>query len=62
VRPRTIQARSISIHFARKTAINDAIGNGASMHEVRQFAGHAVNEYEGVAWAFLPVSFVMVWD
>ena len=25
----------------RKTAINDAIRNGASMHEVREFAGHA---------------------
>ena len=25
----------------RKTAINDAIRTGASMHEVREFAGHA---------------------
>ena len=25
----------------RKTAINDAIRNGATMHEVREFAGHA---------------------
>ena len=25
----------------RKTAINDAIRNGASMHEVREFAGHS---------------------
>jgi hypothetical protein len=24
-----------------KTAINDAIRNGASMHEVREFAGHS---------------------
>ena len=24
----------------RKTAINDAIRNGATMHEVREFAGH----------------------
>jgi len=25
----------------RTTAINDAIRNGATMHEVREFAGHA---------------------
>jgi hypothetical protein len=25
----------------RKTAINDSIRNGASMHEVRELAGHA---------------------
>ena len=25
----------------RKTAINDAIRNGAQMHEVREFAGHS---------------------
>ena len=25
----------------RKTAINDAIRNGAAMHEVREFAGHS---------------------
>ena len=31
----------IGIHSLRKTAINDAIRNGASMHEVREFAGHA---------------------
>ena len=29
------------IHSLRKTAINDAIRNGATMHEVREFAGHA---------------------
>ena len=28
-------------HSLRKTAINDAIRNGATMHEVREFAGHA---------------------
>lgn len=33
--------RGIGIHSLRKTAINDAIRNGASMHEVREFAGHA---------------------
>jgi hypothetical protein len=31
----------IGIHGLRKTAINDAIRNDASMHEVREFAGHA---------------------
>ena len=34
-------ARGIGIHSLRKTAINDAIHNGASMHEVRESAGHA---------------------
>jgi integrase/recombinase XerD len=33
--------RGIGIHSLRKTAINDAIRNGATMHEVREFAGHA---------------------
>jgi site-specific recombinase XerD len=33
--------RGIGIHSLRKAAINDAIRNGASMHEVREFAGHA---------------------
>ena len=33
-------AASASTRF-RKTAINDAIRNGAAMHEVREFAGHA---------------------
>ena len=31
----------MTIHSLRKTAINDAIRNGATMHEVRGFAGHA---------------------
>jgi integrase len=34
-------SRGIGIHSLRKTAINDAIRNGAAMHEVREFAGHA---------------------
>lgn len=34
-------SRGIGIHSLRKTAINDAIRNGATMHEVREFAGHA---------------------
>jgi integrase len=33
--------RGIGVHSLRKTAINDAICNGAGMHEVREFAGHA---------------------
>jgi len=32
---------NVTEHSLRKTAINDAIGNGATMHEVREFAGHA---------------------
>jgi integrase len=34
-------SRGIGIHSLRRTAINDAIRNGATMHEVREFAGHA---------------------
>ncbi len=34
-------ACGIGIHSLRKTAINDAIRNGATMHEVREFAGHS---------------------
>jgi hypothetical protein len=32
----------------RKTAINDAIRNRASMHEVREFAGYVVDHITGV--------------
>ncbi len=39
--PRRLGSRGIGIHSLRKTAINDAIRNGATMHEVREFAGHA---------------------
>ena len=39
--PKRLGSRGIGIHSMRKTAINDAIRNGASMHEVREFAGHA---------------------
>lgn len=38
---RRLGGRGIGIHSLRKTAINDAIRNGATMHEVREFAGHA---------------------
>jgi len=39
--PKRPGSRAIGIHSLRKTAINDAIRNGAIMHEVREFAGHA---------------------
>ena len=39
--PDRLGGRGIGIHSLRKTAINDAIRNGASIHEVREFAGHA---------------------
>jgi site-specific recombinase XerD len=39
--PDRLGGRGIGVHSLRKTAINDAIRNGASMHEVREFAGHA---------------------
>ena len=40
-RPPTAGHHGIGIHSLRKTAINDAIRNSATMHEVREFAGHA---------------------
>jgi integrase/recombinase XerD len=39
--PKRLGSRGIGIHSLRKTAINDAIRNGATMHEVREFAGHS---------------------
>jgi hypothetical protein len=39
--PDRLRGRGISIHALPKTAINDAIRNGASMHEVREFVGRA---------------------
>jgi integrase len=38
---RRLDARGIGIHSLRKTAINDAIRNGATMHEAREVAGHS---------------------
>ena len=38
--PDRLGGRGIGIHSLRKTAINDAIRNGATLHEVREFAGH----------------------
>lgn len=31
----------VGVHSLRKTAINDSIRNGATLHEVREFAGHS---------------------
>jgi site-specific recombinase XerD len=39
--PVRLGSRGIGVHSLRKTAINDAIRNGAQMHEVREFAGHS---------------------
>jgi integrase/recombinase XerD len=41
IEARRMGGRGLGIHSLRKTAINDAIRNGASMHEVREFAGHS---------------------
>jgi site-specific recombinase XerD len=41
IEPARLGGRGIGVHSLRKTAINDAIRNGAGMHEVREFAGHA---------------------
>ena len=41
IEPERLGARVIGVHSLRKTAINDAIRNGAHMHEVREFAGHS---------------------
>ena len=41
INPDRLGARGIGIHSLRKTAITDAIRNGAQMHQVREFAGHA---------------------
>jgi site-specific recombinase XerD len=41
IEPGRLGQRGIGVHSLRKTAINDAIRNGAQMHEVREFAGHS---------------------
>ena len=41
ISPDRLGGRGIGVHSLRKTAITDAIRNGAGMHEVREFAGHA---------------------
>jgi hypothetical protein len=39
--PPRLGNRGINIHSLRKTAIHDAIRNGATRHAVRGFAGHS---------------------
>jgi hypothetical protein len=39
--PSRLDGRGTGINSLRKTTIDDAIRNGASMHEVREFAGNA---------------------
>jgi site-specific recombinase XerD len=39
--PDRLGARGVGVHSLRKTAINNAIQNGASLHEAREFAGHS---------------------
>jgi integrase len=39
--PSRLGGRTIGIHSLRKATTNDAIHNAATMHEVREFAGHA---------------------
>lgn len=41
ISPDRLGGRGIGVHSLRKTAITDAIRNGAGVHEVREFAGHA---------------------
>jgi len=39
--PDRLGARGIGVHSLRKTALNNAIQNGAQLHEARELAGHA---------------------
>lgn len=39
--PERLTGRGICVHSLRKTAITDAIRNGATIHEAREFADHA---------------------
>ncbi len=39
--PDRLGGRGIGVHSLRKTALNNAIQNGAQLHEVRELAGHA---------------------
>lgn len=39
--PRRLTGPGIGVHTLRKTSINDAICNGATLHQVREFAGHS---------------------
>ena len=39
--PERLGGRGIGVHSLRKTALNNAIHNGAQLHEARELAGHA---------------------
>ena len=39
--PTRLRGRGVCVHSLRKTAITDAIRNGATIHEAREFADHA---------------------
>lgn len=41
IEPDRLTGPGVGIHSLRKTAINDSIRNGATLHEVREFAGHS---------------------
>ncbi len=41
ISPDRLGSRGIGVHSLRKTALNNAIQNGAQLHEVRELAGHA---------------------
>lgn len=41
IEPDRLTGPGIGVHTLRKTAINDSIRNGATLHEVREFAGHS---------------------
>lgn len=39
--PERLGGRGIGVHSLRKTALNNAIQNGAQLHEARELAGHS---------------------
>jgi site-specific recombinase XerD len=39
--PERLGSRGVGVHSLRKTALNNAIQNGAQLHEVRELAGHS---------------------
>lgn len=41
IAPDRLGSRGVGVHSLRKTALNNAIVNGAQLHEVRELAGHA---------------------
>ncbi len=48
--PEALGGRGIGIHSPGNAAINDAIWDGATMHEVRESAGHADIRTTGVCF------------